>query len=245
VIAVPAVDVRGGRCVQLVGGRPEAEAVSLPDPIAAARSWTNLGFSTLHFVDLDAALGSGDNLPLLRRLLTDTPATTQVGGGVRNDERAAALIGAGADRVIVGTRALDDPAWFARLAERYPERVMVALDTRDGRVLRKGWQESTGQRLADVVDTIDGLPLAGILSTDVGREGRMEGIDRSAIDQTLAAARGLPVWISGGITTEAELEYLDDLGAAGAVLGMALYTNRLDSNEIARRWGVQTEEDRA
>ena len=120
---------------------------------------------------------------------------------------------------------------------------MVALDTRDGRVLRKGWQESTEQRLADVVNTIDGLPLAGILSTDVGREGRMEGIDRSAIDRTLAAARGLPVWISGGITTETELEYLDDLGAAGAVLGMALYTNKLDSNEIARRWGRQTEED--
>ena len=111
-IAAPAVDVRAGRCVQLVGGRPEAEAVSLPDPVAVAERWWRAGFGTLHLIDLDAALGSGDNLALLKELLGATKAETQVGGGIRDDERADALIDAGADRIIVGTRALDPAVRF-------------------------------------------------------------------------------------------------------------------------------------
>ena len=137
-IAAPAVDLRRGRCVQLVGGRPEYEAVSLPDPVAVAERWWEIGFGTVHLVDLDAALGDGDNLALLEALLAATQAETQVGGGIRDDDRADALIAAGADRIIVGTRALEDPAWLVGLTERHPARVMVALDTRDGRVLSKG-----------------------------------------------------------------------------------------------------------
>src|SRR5690606_12676792 len=129
-IAVPAVDLRGGRCVQLVGGRPEEERVSLPDPVAVAERWWAAGFTTLHVVDLDAALGVGDNLPVLERLLGATPATTQVGGGVRDDARIERLLGAGADRVVVGTKAIDDPEWLASAAARHPGRLVLALDTR-------------------------------------------------------------------------------------------------------------------
>ncbi|MEQ8330334.1 MAG: 1-(5-phosphoribosyl)-5-[(5-phosphoribosylamino)methylideneamino] imidazole-4-carboxamide isomerase [Longimicrobiales bacterium] len=234
--AAPAVDLRGGRCVQLVGGRPDDERVSLPDPVAVAGRWWEMGFGTLHLVDLDAALGSGDNLDLLRALLAATPAETQVGGGIRDDARADALLDAGADRVVVGTRALDDPDWFAALSGRWPGRVMVAADTRDGEVLRKGWTEGSGLPVADFLARLADLPLAGVLSTDVGREGRMEGIDRSEVARTVAASPH-PVWISGGVTTEDELAWLDDGRAAGAVLGMALYTGTLDPERVARRWG--------
>jgi phosphoribosylformimino-5-aminoimidazole carboxamide ribotide isomerase len=239
VIATPAVDLKGGRCVQLVGGRPEEERVSLPDPVATAERWLSLGFSTLHVVDLDAALGSGDNDAIVRAIVRATAAETQVGGGVRDLARADALLGAGADRVIVGTRAVDDPAWLADLAERHPARVTVALDARDGRILRKGWREETGLELSTYLPTLTDVALAGILCTDVGREGRMEGIDRETC-ATLVAASPHPVWISGGVTTVDELEFLDDAGAAGVVLGMALYTGTLDASEVAARWGRRT-----
>lgn len=235
-IAVPAVDVRGGRCVQLVGGRPEEERVSLPDPVAVAERWHAAGFGALHLVDLDAALGTGDNLALVEAVVQATPAEVQVGGGVRDDHRAARLLAAGAARVIVGTRALDDPEWLEALAERHPGRVMVAPDTRGGCILRRGWTEETALELGPYVEGLAGLPLAGVLNTDVGREGRMEGIDRDAVAATVAASPH-PVWISGGVSSLDDLEHIARVGAAGAVLGMALYTGALEPAEVAARWG--------
>ena len=217
-IAAPAVDLRGGRCVQLVGGRPEDERVSLPDPVAVAERWWQAGFGTLHFVDLDAALGDGDNLDVLRKLLAATPAETQVGGGVRDGARIDALLEAGADRIIVGTKAIDDMAWLAMEAGRNPGRLMLALDHRDGQVLRKGWTEESGLSVDQLMSDIAELPLAGVLSTDVGREGRMEGIDREAVAHVVEAC-------------------LEEQQAAGAVLGMALYTETLDPAAVAPRWG--------
>ncbi|HKJ03521.1 MAG TPA: 1-(5-phosphoribosyl)-5-[(5-phosphoribosylamino)methylideneamino] imidazole-4-carboxamide isomerase, partial [Longimicrobiales bacterium] len=203
-IATPAVDLRGGRCVQLVGGRPEEERVSLPDPLAVARKWYEMGFTTLHAVDLDAALASGDNLPLLRKLVTATPATTQVGGGIRDEARATDLLEAGADRVVLGTRALEDPDWLFVLARKRPGRVVVAADTRDGFVLTKGWTERSHLAISDFMDRLRDLPLAGILTTDVAREGRLQGIDRDAVGRVLKWSTH-PLWIAGGVTTEDDL----------------------------------------
>ncbi len=235
-IAAPAVDLKGGRCVQLVGGRPEDERVSLPDPVAQAERWHEGGFGTLHVVDLDAALGSGDNLDVILRIARATPAEKQVGGGIRDDARAAALLEAGIERIVVGTRAVDEPDWLASLADRWPGRVMIALDTRDGRILRKGWTEDTGLELAGYLPGLADLPLAGVLATDVGREGRLEGIDRNEVGETIELSPH-PVWASGGVTTMDELDFLDGAGAAGAVLGMALYTQTLDPGAVAARWG--------
>lgn len=235
-IATPAVDIRGGRCVQLVGGRPEEERVSLPDPAVVARQWHQMGFSTLHLVDLDAALASGDNLPLLRTLVTSTPAVTQVGGGIRNDARADLLLEAGADRVVVGTRALEDPDWLSALVHRQPGRVMVAADTRDGYVLTKGWTEQSRLSITDFLQRLEDLPLAGVLTTDVGQEGRLQGMNRQAVERTLKW-RAHPIWISGGVTSEDDLAWLEEHGAAGAVMGMALYTGTLNAPSVAARWG--------
>lgn len=244
--ALPAVDLKGGRCVQLVGGRPEDEQVSLPDPVAVANQWWETGFENLHLVDLDAALGSGDNLDVLRELLAATPATTQVGGGIRDDARADALVEAGADRIIVGTRAVDDREWLHNLAWRHPLKVVVAADVRDGLVLRKGWTESSGLPVGEFLTGLAELPLAGALVTDVGQEGRLQGIQRDAVADVLSAS-GVPVWISGGVTTEDELAFLEERGALGAVLGMALYTGALDPSSVAGRWGsrqdYQTKKD--
>jgi phosphoribosylformimino-5-aminoimidazole carboxamide ribotide isomerase len=237
VIAAPAVDLKGGRCVQLVGGRPEDERVSLPDPLAVARDWAARGFETLHVVDLDAALGSGDNADVVRRLVEADSAEIQVGGGIRDDARADALLAAGVERIVVGTRALDDPAWLAALTRRWPARIVLALDTRDGLVLRKGWTEATALRIEEHLTTLSDLPLAGILSTDVGREGRLAGIDRQACRRVIDASRH-PVWISGGVTTVDEIAWLEQAGAWGVVLGMAVYTGAIDTEAVAARWGA-------
>lgn len=236
-IAAPAVDLKGGRCVQLVGGRPDDERVSLPDPVAVARRWSERGFSTLHVVDLDAALGSGDNTALVERIVAESPAEVQVGGGIRSDERAGSLLRVGARRIVVGTRAIEEPDWLARLADRWPGRVTVALDTRDGMILRRGWTEETDLRVEDYLPGLADVPLGGVLSTDVGREGRLGGIDREGCTRVIEASPH-PVWISGGITTIAELDFLERAGAAGVVLGMAVYTGAIDTDVVAGRWGA-------
>jgi phosphoribosylformimino-5-aminoimidazole carboxamide ribotide isomerase len=236
-IVAPAVDLKGGRCVQLVGGRPEDERVSLPDPVSVARGWRDRGFRTLHLVDLDAALGSGSNRSLLLEAAGSTDSATQAGGGIRDDESADALLEGGVDRIIVGTRAIADRPWLTRLLRRWNQRVMVAADVRSGRIVRKGWTEDTGIRAERFLETLRGLPLAGVLCTDVGREGRMEGIDRDSV-KTVLDHSPLPVWISGGVTTMADLDFLAESGAAGAVLGMAIYTGALDVDLVAKKYGA-------
>jgi len=236
VIAIPAVDLKGGRCVQLVGGRPEDERVSLPDPVAVAARWRSEGFASVHVVDLDAALGSGDNSDTIAMIVQAADTDIQVGGGVRTDARADLLLRSGVDRVVIGTKALDDPEWLAQVAERWPGRVMLALDTRDGMILRKGWTEATALRIDAYLPSLADVPLAGILSTDVGREGRLAGIDQDGCARVIEASPH-PVCISGGITTMDELAFLDDTGAASVVLGMAIYTDTLNTHDVAQRWG--------
>lgn len=236
-IAAPAVDLKGGRCVQLVGGRPEDERISLPDPVAVAERWYGLGFGTVHIVDLDAALGSGDNRAIIAKVATATDAITQVGGGIRDALAVSQILELGVARAIVGTRAVEDAAWLQEITMRWPGRISVAADIRDGVVLRRGWTEGSDLKVLDYLAALDELPLAGILCTDVGREGKLEGIDRDSVASVVRGSRH-PVWISGGVTTLDELDYLADLGAAGAVLGMALYTEAMDPEVVGARYGA-------
>ncbi|MDX1647235.1 MAG: 1-(5-phosphoribosyl)-5-[(5-phosphoribosylamino)methylideneamino] imidazole-4-carboxamide isomerase [Longimicrobiales bacterium] len=243
-IVAPAVDLKGGRCVQLVGGEPDEERVSLPDPVSVARSWSEKGFEVLHVVDLDAALGHGENGEVIDDILRERRMEVQVGGGVRSEERIEQLLDAGVARVVIGTRALDEPAWLADVADRYPGRLMIALDTREGLVLRKGWTEATELRAERYLPELADLPLAGVLSTDVGREGRLSGIDRDGCRRVIEASPH-PAWISGGITTLEELAFLAAAGAHGVVLGMAVYTGALDTVTLAERWGSNETEPTA
>ena len=237
-IAIPAVDLREGRCVQLVGGRPDQEKVRLDNPSSVAMRWWELGFAHLHVVDLDAAMGTGNNDQLVGEVIAGTAAASQVGGGGRDDARADVLIASGARRVVVGTRAVDDAAWLAQLVARYPKQVVVAADIRDGVVLRKGWTEATKLNVQTFLRSLEGLDLAAVLCTDVDREGRMEGIDLNEMQAVIDGAPH-PVMVSGGITSMADLDALAAAGAYGAVLGMALYTGRLDAAAVAKTYGGQ------
>lgn len=234
-IAIPAVDLREGHCVQLVGGDYDHERVRLEDPAAVARRWTDAGFRRIHVVDLDAAMGRGSNADTVDAILADARAAIQVGGGLRTTDAIDALLQRGVDRVVVGTRALTDGEWLADVANRWPDRVVVAADARDGVIVTHGWTASAGMRVVDAVAAYSALPLAAILVTAVDREGRMAGPDASLVAQVVAATPHRVI-ASGGIGSMDDLRALAGAGAHEAVIGMALYTGALDPRAVAQEF---------
>jgi phosphoribosylformimino-5-aminoimidazole carboxamide ribotide isomerase len=231
-IAIPAIDVRDGCCVQLVGGSFAHERIRLPNPVAAAHAWVDAGFRQLHVVDLDAALGVGSNLAIIERLVAITGAEVQVGGGIRSTQAIEHLLDAGASRVVLGTRALGDHEWLARSAARWPARIVVAADARHGRVVTHGWTTMIDDTVESAVQRLGALPLAGFLITAVDREGQMRGPDVALIARAARAAT-CGVIASGGIGSRADLCALATRGAAAAVIGMALYSGAFEPRAIA------------
>ena len=234
-IAIPAIDLREGACVQLVGGSYEDERVRIANPVSVARRWRDAGFTRLHVVDLDAATRVGDNASSVTQLVGEGIGV-QVGGGIRSTERIRELIQAGADRVIVGTRAVEDPRWLARIAATWPGRIIVAADVRGRSVVTHGWARESDVDILDLAGSLAGLPLAGMLVTAVHREGRLMGTDLCLMAE-IAGAASAPLIASGGITTVEELRSLAGAGVAAAVLGMSLYTGALDPVSVAEEFG--------
>ncbi|MGH7447779.1 MAG: HisA/HisF-related TIM barrel protein [Longimicrobiales bacterium] len=233
-IVYAAIDLRQGRVVQLVGGSPDEERVSLPDAAAVARDWLGCGFTALHVVDLDAALGLGSNDDAVQAVIAASAgARVQVGGGVRTTDRVEALLQAGAAAVVVGTRAVQEPAWLEEISTGWPDRIVLAADVRGDEVVVRGWTAGAGVSVDELLARIADLPLAAVLVTDVAREGRMSGADTSRF-RRLVDVSAHPVLASGGIAGAADLAALSLTGVAGAVVGMALYTGALDAAAVAR-----------
>ena len=226
-IVIPAVDLREGHCVQLVGGSYDREAIRLDDPVDVAARWEREGFRTLHIVDLDAATGRGSNREVIRKILESTQCETQIGGGVRTTEDVDELLEAGADRVIIGTRAIDDAAWLMEVAQSNPGRVIVAVDIKDEKIVTRGWTVTSERNFRLVVSELSKLPLYALLVTAVHREGMMRGTDLSLMREVLGHS-SLPVQASGGIGTMDDLRELKEIGVSAVVLGMGLYTGALD-----------------
>ena len=235
-IVIPAVDLRGGYCVQLVGGDYADERVRLDDPAAVAREWARVGFSRLHVVDLDAATGRGTNSDVIRDILRDATVPVQIGGGIRDEAQIDRAIDDGASWVVIGTRAIQDEDWRGEMAHKFPGRIISAADVRERRVATHGWSESSGLDVIDFVESLSGLPLGGILVTAVHKEGLMGGTDLPLMED-VAEASAWPVYASGGVATADDLRALEHRGLAGAVLGMALYTGALDPRRIAEEYG--------
>ena len=235
-IAIPAVDVRDGACVQLVGGSYADERVRLGDAAGVARSWSQLGFGRLHVVDLDAATGVGSNLSVVEAILRDVTAEVQVGGGIRSTDAIEQLFRAGAERVVVGTRAIEDPEWLADVAALYPGVIVVATDVRGRRVVTRGWVRTLPVDVLDVVEELNALPLGGVLVTAIEMEGRMRGTDL-ALMEDVAEKSHFPVIASGGVATMNDIRALEHRGIDAVVLGMALYTGTLDARAVAQEFG--------
>lgn len=234
-LVIPAVDLRDGKCVQLVGGEYQSEVLRLDDPVEVARSWARLGFERLHVVDLDAATGRGSNADIVREILSQVSAAVQVGGGVRSLDDVERLLDDGAARVVVGTRALENPDWLAEAAAAYPARLVVAADVRERRIVTRGWTRALRRDVIDVVEELNAFPLDAVLVTAVHREGRLAGTDLFLMED-VADVSEHAVIASGGITTVNDLRTLGDRGVAGAVVGMALYTGAIDARAAAEEF---------
>lgn len=236
-IVLPAVDLREGACVQLVGGAYADERVRLDDPLAAARGWARLGFRRLHVVDLDAATGKGSNAGVVENIIRHADFdAVQVGGGVRDDDAVRRVLDLGAAAAVVGTRGLEDPGWLAEAAGQFPGALVLAADVRERRVVTRGWAHALPRLIDDVLEEIAGLPLAGVLVTAVHREGQMQGVDLALMEDVVERAT-VPVYASGGVGSVQDLRNLEDRGVAGAVVGMALYTGALDARAVADEFG--------
>lgn len=230
---IPAIDIKDGRCVQLVGGRPGTEKVSIQDVLGVARRWEGEGADMIHIIDLDSALGTGNNENLIEKITASISIPVQVGGGVRTEEHVARLFEIGCERVIVGTRAIQDRAFVQSISDQYQESIVVAVDSIAEDILIKGWQEKSGKDMLSVVRDLQSLPIFGFLYTNVEVEGRLQGIDPVPIKAILDVSTK-PVIVSGGITTVEDLEALNKMGVHAVVVGMAIYTGRIDFRKAVR-----------
>jgi phosphoribosylformimino-5-aminoimidazole carboxamide ribotide isomerase len=231
-IAMPAVDLREGACVQLVGGSYARERIRLEDPVAVAQQWIAHGFRQLHVVDLDGATERGSNRATVLEILRRIGPGVQIGGGIRTGDDIRTLLDAGADRVVVGTRALADRPWLERTAATYPGRLVLAADVRGRRVVTRGWSETLAGDVLELLAGLNGIPLAGVLVTAVHNEGRLLGADLPLFREVVRVLVH-PVYASGGVASRDDLDGLARAGCHAAVLGMALYTGRFDPRTIA------------
>jgi phosphoribosylformimino-5-aminoimidazole carboxamide ribotide isomerase len=231
----PAIDLRGGASVQLVGGAPDAEKIRLPDPVEVAKRFKTAGFRMLHVVDLDAALGTGSNADVIAKILKASGLEAEVGGGVRDEEEIQRLLDLGASRVIVGTRALEDPRWLEEVAFRFPGKLILAADARGRQVVTRGWTRTLTQDVGALVAGVDPLPLAAIQVTAVHVEGLEGGTDLALMSE-LVETTSHPLQASGGIASMDELRKLASAGVAAAILGMALYTGKIDARAAAKEF---------
>jgi len=228
VLILPAIDLRGGQCVRLRQGDYSQETVFGDDPAAMACRWVEQGATYLHIVDLDGARdGQPVNGPSVRRIVEAARVPCQLGGGLRTEQHIATALGWGVDRVVVGTRALQDPAWFEGICRRFPGRIVLGIDARGGKVAVEGWLNVSECSALDLARRCAAWPLAALVYTDIGRDGMLAGPNLQALAE-LAAAVSVPVIASGGVTTLQDVGRLACLGLAGCIVGRALYEGRLD-----------------
>jgi phosphoribosylformimino-5-aminoimidazole carboxamide ribotide isomerase len=236
-LVIPAIDLKGGRCVRLLRGDLQAETVYGDDPVAMGRRWVDAGARYLHVVDLDGAVsGAPVNGDAIAALCAKLPVPIEVGGGIRTVDRAGAILATGADRVIFGTAALEQPDVVADACRRFPGRVAVGLDARAGRVAVKGWVETSAMTAIDAVGRLAGARVACIIYTDIERDGTQQGVNVAAT-RALAEAIDIPVIASGGVGSLADIEALlpcEAAGVTGVIVGRALYSGAVKLEDALR-----------
>jgi phosphoribosylformimino-5-aminoimidazole carboxamide ribotide isomerase len=230
----PAIDLRDGKCVRLQQGDYQRETIFADDPTAMAARWQEAGTKYLHLVDLDGARdGSQVNQEAIRRIVSETGLVCQVGGGVRSEETIERLLGLGLARVIVGTRALREPQWFAEMADKYPGQLVLGIDARNGFVATDGWLETSSTRATLLASQIEKLTsnVAALVYTDIARDGMLSGPNFDQLEEMRNATK-LPVVASGGITSLDDIKRLRQSGTHAAIVGRALYEGQLDLTEV-------------
>ena len=227
-ILYPAIDIRGGRCVRLVEGDFDRETAFDADPADAARRWADAGAEWLHVVDLDGAkTGIPANREAVARIRAAVPIPIQLGGGLRRLEDLEVVVALGIDRAVLGTAALRDPALVEEAVSRWGEAIAVGLDARDGRLATDGWLAQSDARAVEVARTLAAIGVAHFIITDIARDGTLTGPNLAGLEEVIAAV-DTGVIASGGMSSLADLEATARIGAAGAIIGRALYDGRIE-----------------
>lgn len=236
---LPAIDLLEGRCVRLRQGNYNDSTVFSDDPVEMALRWRDAGAERLHLVDLDGAKkGTPVNQEVVRRIIAATGLPCQLGGGIRSEESVRSTIEqTGVDRVIIGTKALREPDWFAEICGRFPNQLALGLDARDSMVATDGWLEVSKVSVTELAGKFVDVPLAAVIYTNIANDGMMQGIDQQTLeDFRILADMGLPVIASGGVTTMDDIANLKSIAAShpnliGAITGRAIYEGTIDVRE--------------
>lgn len=223
----PAIDLRGGKCVRLKQGDYQQETVFGDDPAEMAQRFVDAGARLLHLVDLDGARdGASVNRQAVRDILRAVQIPCELGGGIRDEATIQSLLDLGLHRLVIGTKALKEPEWLQAMTEKFPGRLAVGIDAKDGRVATDGWLEVSSVQATDLVKTLDPLALAAVIYTDIAKDGMMAGPNFSAMADMKRSSRH-PVVASGGVTTADDVKKLMELGLDGCIIGRTLYEGQL------------------
>lgn len=230
-VIVPAVDIKGGRCVRLLRGRPQEELLSLPDPLRVARGWERQGAEWLHLVDLDGAMsGQPVNAELILEIARSLRIPVEVGGGIRTESHLERYLEGGVRRVILGTAALQDPELLEQACRRWPGRIVVAVECRGGRLVHSGWTKDSRGDPLEFALRAEARGAGAVLFTDADRDGTLQGPNLELTGRLCRLLR-VPLIASGGVATLGQLRALRRTGAWGVILGRALYEGRLTLRE--------------
>ena len=223
----PAIDVRGGKCVRLRQGDYKQETVFDEDPVSVAARWVNQGAECLHLVDLDGARdGYAVNREVIRAIVESTSVPCELGGGIRDADTVRDWLDVGLQRLVVGTRALQDVAWFRQMTDEFPGHLVLGIDARDGQVATDGWLKTSDTSAVEFARQLCAEPIAAIVYTDISQDGMMAGPNIPAMAE-MKAAVSCPVIASGGVTSAADVSRLAEVGMDGCIIGRSLYEGRL------------------
>ncbi len=233
----PAIDIKGGKCVRLTQGLFDNVKIYSDTPAAMARLWRSQGATFLHVVDLDGALaGESVNRPVIQAVVEAVDIPVQLGGGIRTRQTVKDMLELGVSRVIIGTKAVERPEFIRELAEEFgPERIVAGVDARDGFVAVEGWEKVSTMTASDLCLRMKDYGVRHIVYTDIARDGMLSGPNVDATKK-LTDETGLDVIASGGVSSMEDLQNLYDRGIRGAIIGKALYENRVALEEAVRRF---------
>ncbi len=231
-ILYPAIDIRNGRCVRLLQGKEEHVTVYDHDPVAVAEGWLAKGAKRLHVVDLDGAFtGSPQNTGIVREIIQRTGIPIQIGGGIRSLESAEAWLNAGAHRIVLGTSAVKHPELIAVLAEKYGEKIVISLDCWQGMICVDGWVENSDLEAVAYANKLYAMGIRTIVYTDITRDGTLEGPNLAELI-TMKEKTAMNIIASGGVSNEADVRALSEIGVFGVIVGKALYEGKVTLDQL-------------
>ena len=236
---IPAVDIKNGKCVQLVQGKPGTEQIIIENPDVVAKEWESKGAEILHVINLDGAFGnSSNNLKIVEKIIKTVSIPVQLGGGIRTLKDASNLLNIGVEKVILGTMAVENPKNIEQLSNEYgSERIIVALDSKDGKVVVKGWTEKTEKTAPELGISLEKRGAGGILFTNVDVEGMMNGFNIDPLHDLLNAVN-ISVIYSGGVTSLDDVKKLSETDTYGVVIGSALYKGKIKFEDTLKYQGL-------